>query len=48
MSHAEGSGTTASGGASHAEGWITKAVGDNSHAEGSGTEANACFSCRRY
>lgn len=40
-SHAEGSGTTASGQCSHAEGDSTTASGGQSHAEGSGTKASS-------
>lgn len=39
-SHAEGSGTTASGYYSHSEGSTTNATADTAHAEGSGTTAS--------
>ena len=39
-SHAEGTYTTATGGASHAEGAGTEALGEHSHAEGSNTTAS--------
>ena len=42
-SHAEGSGTQATGSASHAEGISSKASGNGSHAEGNGTTASGHY-----